>query len=83
MFFRKKDPDARYAHQVHFSDIAVIIMAAMLSAVAIYLLVTPEDYGAYFSKAGKALSSSPAPAPTQPQGRRGETQMMLFDSKKK
>jgi len=82
MFFRKKDPDLRHAYEVHFSDYAVIAIAAMLSAVAIYLLVTPEDYGAYFTKAGKALSSSPAPAPP-PQGRKGETQMLLFDSKKK
>lgn len=82
MFFRKKDPDERHAHEVHFSDVAIIAMAAMLTAVAVYLLVTPEDYGAYFAKAGKALSNS-APQQQQQQSRPGETQMMLFDGKKK
>jgi hypothetical protein len=81
MFFRSKDPDDRHAHEVHFSDLAIIAIAAMLTAVAVYLLVTPEDYGAYFAKASKALSNS-APQQQQ-QSRPGETQMMLFDGKKK
>ena len=83
MFFRKKDPDERHAHEMHFSDWGVILIAFILSLAAVYLLVTPEDYGAYFAKAGKALSNVAPAQQAQPQAHPGETPMMLFDAKKK
>jgi len=81
MFLRKKDPDDRPIYGMHFGDWGTIIIAAILTMGAVYLLVTPEDYGAYFAKAGKVLSS--AAPDRKPQARKGETQMMLFDARKK
>jgi len=83
MFFRKKDPDERHAHEMHFSDWAVILIAAILTLGAVYLLVTPEDYGAYFAKAGKALSNVTPATPPPQQAHPRETPMMLFDARKK
>lgn len=82
MFFRKKDPDARPIYGMHIGDWGVIVIAAILTMGAVYLFLTPEDYGAYFAKAGKVLSEA-TPVQQKPQTRPGETQMMLFDAKKK
>lgn len=80
MFWRKKDPDRRPIYGMHIGDWGTIIIAAILTMGAVYLLVTPEDYGAYFTKAEKVLAA-PEPQKKQ-QAHPGETQMMLFDAKK-
>lgn len=81
MIFRNKDSENSIFYRMHFSDYFVILIAAMLTAVAVYLLVTPEDFGAKFAKAAKVMT-----APSQPaqQTTPGETPAMIFkDDKKK
>jgi hypothetical protein len=82
IFRRKKDPDERAIYGMHVGDWGVIVIAAILTMGAVYLFLSPTDYGAYFIKAQKALSNS-APPQQQQQSRPGETQMMLFDARKK
>lgn len=81
MFFRKKDPDHSPIYGMHIGDWGVIVIAAILTMGAVYLLVSPTDYSAYFIKAQKVLSE--ATPLKQPPAHPGETQMMLFDAKKK
>lgn len=79
MIFRKKDPENNLFTGMHFSDWGVILIAAMLSAVAVYLLLTPEDFGAKFAKAAKVMTAPSQPQQTTP----GEAPAMIFNDKKK
>ena len=80
MIFRNKDPEDSIFYRMHFSDWFVIIIAAVMTAVAVYLLVTPEDFGAKFAKAAKVMTTPSQPQQVTP----GETPAMIFkDDKKK
>ena len=82
MIFRKKDPDSVSLFTgMHFSDWFVFLIAAMLTAVAAYLLLTPEDFGAKFAKAAKVMTA-PGAQPEQ-QATPGEAPVMIFHDKKK
>lgn len=78
MIFRKKDPDDRPAHGMHIGDYGVVIIAAILTLGAIYLLLTPENFGAEFAKAAKTMGDVP-----QAQEQPGETPAMIFNDRKK
>ncbi len=79
LLFRKKDPDERPVYGMHIGDYGVVIIAAILTLGAIYLLLTPENFGAEFTKAAKTMDSIP-----QAQKTPGETPAMIFkDDKKK
>ena len=79
MIFRNKDSEDSIFYRMHFSDWFVIIIAAMMTAVAVYLLVTPEDFGAKFAKAAKVMTTPQAQQTTP-----GEAPAMIFkDDKKK
>ena len=78
MIFRKKDPDERPVYGMHPGDYGVVIIAAILTLGAIYLMLTPENFGAEFSKAVKTMDSVPQ-ARKQP----GEAPAMIFNDKKK
>ncbi|MGZ5927362.1 MAG: hypothetical protein ACXWLJ_11850 [Rhizomicrobium sp.] len=84
MIFRKKDPDAAsFFTGMHFSDGLVIALAAILSAVAIYLLLTPEDFGAKFAKAAKVITTPAAQQSEQPATPGVAPAMIFKDDKKK
>jgi hypothetical protein len=75
----KKEPGESLLTGMHFSDWGIILIAAMLTAVAAYLLLTPENFAAEFTKAAKTIDSIP-----QAQKAPGETPAMIFrDDKKK
>ena len=78
MIFRKKDPDERPAYGTHIGDYGVVIIAAILTLGAIYLLLTPENFGAEFTKAAKTMDSVP-----QAQKQPGEAPAMIFNGGKK
>ena len=81
MIFRNKDSEDSIFYRMHFSDWFVIIIAALLTAAAVYLLVTPEDFGAKLAKAAKVMTT---PSEPQQQATPGETPAMIFkDDKKK
>jgi hypothetical protein len=78
MIFRKKDPDERSGYDMHIGDYGVVIIAAILTLGAFYLLLSPENFGAEFTKAAKTIDSVP-----QAQRQPGETPAMIFNEKKK
>ncbi len=78
MIFRKKDPDERPVYGMHIGDYGVVIIAAILTLGAIYLMLTPENFGAELTKAVKTVDSVPQ-ARTQP----GEAPALIFNDKKK
>jgi hypothetical protein len=78
MIFRKNDSEGSLFTGMHFSDWFVFLIAAMLTAVAAYLLLTPEDFGAKFAKAAKVITSPEAQKTTP-----GEAPVMIFNDKKK
>jgi hypothetical protein len=78
MIFRKKDPEERAVYGTHIGDYGVVIIAAILTLGAIYLLLTPENFGAEFTKAAKTMDSVP-----QARKLPGETPAMIFSDKKK
>lgn len=80
MFFRKKDPEDRIIYGNHPGDWGVVIIAAIITLGFIYLLLTPQNFGAAFQAVTKG---APGGSPPQPQSKPGETQMMLFDAQKK
>ena len=78
MIFRKKDPDERPVYGMHIGDYGVVIIAAILTLGAIYLMLTPENFGAELTKAAKTVDSIP-----QAQKQPGETPALIFNDKKK
>ena len=78
MIFRKKDPDERPVYGMHIGDYGVVIIAAILTLGAIYLMLTPENFGAELTKAVKTVDSVPQ-ARKQPD----ETPALIFNDKKK
>ena len=78
MIFRKKDPDERPIYGMHIGDYGVVIIAALLTLGAIYLMLTPENFGAELTKAAKTVDSVP-----QAQRQPGEAPAMIFNDKKK
>ena len=80
MFFRKKDPEDRHIYGTHPGDLGVVLIAALITFGFIYLLLTPKDFGAIF--AGATVQGQPEPE-ARPEGKKGETPMMIYDSKKK
>ena len=78
MIFRKKDPDERPVYGMHIGDYGVVIIAAILTLGAIYLMLTPENFGAELTKAVKTVDSVPQ-ARKQP----GEAPALIFKDKKK
>ena len=80
MFFRKKDPEDRHIYGTHPGDLGVVLIAALITFGFIYLLLTPQNFGALFAGGNAAAPSEPA---ARPEGKKGETPMMIYDSKKK
>ena len=78
MIFRKKDPEDSPIYGMHPGDYGVVIIAAILTLGAIYLLLTPENFGAELTKAARTVDSIP-----QAQKQPGETPAMIFSDKKK
>jgi hypothetical protein len=76
MFFRKKDPEDRPLYGTHPGDLGIVLIAALITFGFIYLLLTPQNFGAMFA-------GGSAPAQPEPAARKGETPMMIYDSKKK
>ena len=79
MIFRKKDPDERPIYGMHPGDYGVVIIAAILTLGAIYLLLTPENFGAEFTKAAKTIDSVQQAGQTP----REAPAMIFKDDKKK
>ena len=77
MFFRKKDPEDRHIYGTHPGDLGVVVIAAIITLGFIYLLLTPQNFGAMFAGGAAPASQPEAPA------RKGETNMMIYDAKKK
>jgi glycine/D-amino acid oxidase-like deaminating enzyme len=75
MIFRKKDPDHRPIYGAHPGDLGIVLIAALVTLGFIYLLLTPQNFGALLA-GGPAKSAAP-PTP------KGETPMMIYDDKKK
>lgn len=78
MIFRKKDPDERAIYGNHPGDWGVVIIAAIITLGFVYLLLTPQDFGAVFQGAAQN-TTRPAQQPSPP----GETSMQIFETKKK
>ena len=76
MIFRKKDPEHRPIYGTHPGDLGIVLIAALITFGFIYLLLTPQNFGAMF--AGGVAAPEAAPA-----GPKGETPMMIYDGKKK
>lgn len=79
---RKKDREISIFHGMHYSDWGVILVAALLTLTAAYLLLTPENYGAELAKAAKVLTTPQGQQPA-PQATPGETSVMILTNKKK
>ena len=77
MFSRKKDPEDRHIYGTHPGDLGVVVIAAIITLGFIYLLLTPQNFGALFAGAAQ-----PEPA-ARPDSKKGETNMMIYDGKKK
>jgi len=80
MIFRKKprDPDQREIFGMHPGDLGIVAVAALITVVFVYMLLTPKDFDAF----NRALAPE-APAPKAQTGEPGATQMQLYDAKKK
>ncbi len=78
MIFRKKDPEDRVTYGTHPGDLGVVVIAAIITLGFIYLLLTPQNFGAMFQGAGKA-STQPAQPPSKP----GETTMQIYEKPRK
>jgi glycine/D-amino acid oxidase-like deaminating enzyme len=76
MFFRKKDPDHRPIYGTHPGDLGIVVIAAIITLGFVYLLLTPQNFGAMFA-------GGPAKPQAEPAARKGETPMMIYDAKKK
>ena len=80
MIFRKKrDPEDRPVFGNHPGDLAIILVAALITAGFFALLLTPRNFGAFY----KALEPAPAPVvkpPAEPITP-GITSMQLYDTK--
>jgi hypothetical protein len=81
MIFRKKsrDPDEREIFGMHPGDLGIVAVAALITVVFVYMLVTPKDFDAL----DRALAPAPPPAPKAAPGEPGVTPMQLYDAKKK
>ena len=55
----------------------MVVIAAIITLGFIYLLLTPQNFGALFAGAAQ-----PEPA-ARPDSKKGETNMMIYDGKKK
>ncbi|MDB5736311.1 MAG: hypothetical protein JWP16_246 [Alphaproteobacteria bacterium] len=73
-FLKKRDPDHRPIYGTHPGDLGIVVIAFLITLGFIYLLLTPQNFGAMF--AGGPDKAAPA-AP------KGETPMMIYDAKKK
>jgi hypothetical protein len=62
---------------VHPSELGIVIVAFIITCCFVYLALTPQAWWAI----DVALAPD-QPKPVQQQQKKGETQMMLFDSKK-
>ena len=81
MIFRKtnRDPDEREIFGMHPGDLGIVAVAALITVVFVYMLLTPKDFDAF----NRALAPVTAPAPKAQPGEPGVTQMQLYDAKKK
>ena len=82
MNLRKKDRENNLFTGMHYSDWGVILIAALLTLTAAYLLLTPENYGAELAKAAKVLTT-PQGQQAAPQATPGETSVTILPNKKK
>jgi hypothetical protein len=80
MIFRKKrDTDDRPIFGTHPGDMGIVAVAAVITLVFVYLLLTPKNFDAL----DRALAPVPAPKPQAEPGTPGITPMQLYDVKKK
>jgi hypothetical protein len=81
MIFRKKqqDPDKRPVFGTHPGDLGIVAVAAVITLVFVYMLLTPKDFDAL----DRALAPAPPPPPKAQPGTPGITQMQIYDAKKK
>jgi len=81
MIFRKKN---RHTHEreifgLHPGDLGIVAVAALITVVFVYMLLTPKDFDAI----NRALAPVKPPAPKAQTGMPGITQMQIYDAKKK
>jgi hypothetical protein len=77
MIFRKKrDPEERPIFGTHPGDLAIILIAAIVTVGFVALLLTPRNFGAFY----KALAPAPAPKPRAEPITPGVTSMQLYDA---
>lgn len=75
MIFRKKhDPDARQIFGTHPGDLAIILVAAIVTIGFFAILLTPRNFGAFY----KALAPAPPPKPRAEPITPGVTPMRLY-----
>ncbi|MEY4878886.1 MAG: hypothetical protein RJB62_355 [Pseudomonadota bacterium] len=81
MIFRKKtrDPNEREIFGMHPGDLGIVAVAALITVVFVYMLLTPKDFDAF----NRALAPVKPPAPKAQTGAPGITQMQIYDAKKK
>lgn len=75
-FLRKRDPEAGPVFGTHPGDYGVVLVAFLITLGFIYLLLSPQDFGAAVSGAFK---DSPPPPPKAS----GETEMIIYDHTQK
>lgn len=76
MIFRKKnrDPDQREIFGMHPGDMGIVAVAALITIVFVYMLLTPKDFGAL----DRALAPAPPPKPQAEPVTPGITPMQLY-----
>lgn len=81
MIFRKKnrDPNEREIFGMHPGDLGIVAVAALITVVFVYMLLTPKDFDAF----NRALAPVKPPPPKAQAGTSGITQMQIYDFKKK
>lgn len=79
IFRRKRDPKERHIFGTHPGDLAIVAVAALITVVFVFMLLSPKDFDAINRALAPATAPKPQAQPSQP----GVTQMQLYDVKKK
>jgi len=73
-----RDENGRPNKALHPTDYMVVLVAFLITCCFVYLALVPQNWSAI----DRAMAPVEAPKPPPPQQKKGETQMILFDTQK-